>query len=244
VYETDTVLIDSGNNGLTIQNYEGEGVTVSGGRAFRVDRSSWQPYIQRKGWEVQPNQNNVYGQAVSMADTETIKFLGKFGSVDECLAAAKADGRHKGPFRSFTFHSPSFSDSVFRSQCFGRTDDLQQPVAQQNVSSGFLFSQNTWVADVSHLGIKSIPGLRLNGQRAIRAKYARAVCVDAVDIVRLARPSDRMVARYPNGDPEQSGEFLRGESADMGGGDYIKGWVRHPERLHDAYYNALRTTPP
>ena len=33
--------------------------------------------------------------------------------------------------------------------------------------------------------------------------------------------------RYPNGDPEQSGEFLRGESADMGGGDYIKGWVRH-----------------
>jgi hypothetical protein len=43
--------------------------------------------------------------------------------------------------------------------------------------------------------------------------------------------------RYPNGDPEQSGEFLRGESADMGGGDYIKGWVRHPERLHDAYYS-------
>ena len=176
VYETDTVLIDAANNGLTIQNYEGEPVTVSGGRAFRVPRSSWRPYIQRQGWDVQPNQNNVYGQALSMADTETVKFLGKFGSADECLAAAKADSLRKGPFRSFTFHLPSFSDSVFRSQCFGRTDDVQESVAQQNVTSGFFISQNTWVADLSPLGITSMPGLRLDGKRLIRAKYAWRGC--------------------------------------------------------------------
>lgn len=63
-----------------------------------------------------------------------------------------------------------------------------------------------WVADLSSVankaldGIQDIPGLRLNGRRAIRAKY-------------------------PNGDPEESGRYLQGAEADMGGGDYVKGWM-------------------
>lgn len=32
-------------------------------------------------------------------------------------------------------------------------------------------------------------------------------------------------AKYPNGDPEESGNFLRGAGAAMGGGDYVKGWI-------------------
>ena len=47
-----------------------------------------------------------------------------------------------------------------------------------------------------------MPGLRVDGERAIRAKY-------------------------PDGDPERSGEWLAGASANMGGGDYLYGQFEH-----------------
>ena len=56
------------------------------------------------------------------------------------------------------------------------------------------------VADMKGKGIKEITGLRLDGQRSIRAKY-------------------------PNGNMELSGNWLSGSNAGMGGGDYFKGWV-------------------
>ena len=69
------------------------------------------------------------------------------------------------------------------------------------MTSGFVDRQNTWVADVSSLGLtEQIVGLRRNGRRSIRA-------------------------RYPNGDPELSGDWLTGAEQGMGGGDYVKGWV-------------------
>ena len=74
------------------------------------------------------------------------------------------------------------------------------PRSQDKVDSGLYRNQNTWVADVSSAGLSEMPGLRKDGQRAIRAKY-------------------------PNGDPEQSGSFLRGANQGMGGGDYVKGWM-------------------
>lgn len=56
------------------------------------------------------------------------------------------------------------------------------------------------VADLKGKGITEMTGLRLDGQRSIRAKY-------------------------PNGNMELSGNWLSGSSAGMGGGDYFKGWV-------------------
>ena len=59
-----------------------------------------------------------------------------------------------------------------------------------------------WVASLADVeGLDDgMPGLRVDGARAIRAKY-------------------------PNGDPEASGGFLRGANQGMGGGDYVKGWI-------------------
>jgi hypothetical protein len=55
------------------------------------------------------------------------------------------------------------------------------------------------VADVASLGLTApIVGLRRNGKRSIRA-------------------------RYPNGNPELSGDWLVGAGQSMGGGDYTKG---------------------
>lgn len=32
-------------------------------------------------------------------------------------------------------------------------------------------------------------------------------------------------AKYPNGNMEESGNWLQGAGASMGGGEYVKGWV-------------------
>lgn len=70
---------------------------------------------------------------------------------------------------------------------------------------------NTWVADLSSmdnsvlklLGGSSVRGLRLKGNRAIRAKF-------------------------PNGDPELSGNWFSSLDPAMGPGEYTKGWQVKP----------------
>ena len=196
------LLIGPEHSGLTLQNYPGEAVTLSGGRPFSLPKAAWKPFVQRTYWDPAPAFNNVYGLAVSGGDTPTVKYLGDLKSTAECRGAAEADVAGKGPYLSFTFHTPAFGGE-FAGQCFGRTDDGWAPAAQAAVESGLLVRRNTWVAslDETHLGgLEEMAGLRLDGRRVIRAKY-------------------------PNGDPEQSGEYLRGAGASMGGGDYVKGWM-------------------
>lgn len=107
-YHTDTVLIDAEKNGLTLQNYNGEAVTVSGGVPLNLKASDW-----------------------------------------------KKDPRMKG----------------------------------------------RWVTSaLAGSDITEITGMRIDGNRSIRAKY-------------------------PNGNMELSGNWLSGAGASMGGGDYTKGWV-------------------
>jgi len=101
----------------------------------------------------------------------------------------------KGPFTSIVYHGASLDE--FRGQCFGVTDGYWKPEAQSNVSTGVVVSQNVWRTHVP--GVARIPGLRKNGRRAIRAKF-------------------------PNGNPELSGEWLEGAEPGMGGGDYVRGW--------------------
>ena len=125
------------------------------------------------------------------------------------VARGSAARAHSG-FTAWTYHEASFKGPYAR-QCYARTDGAWAPVPQQNVTSSHLVKQNVWVADlkkaqpevVERLAAASddgMPGLRLDGKRAIRAKY-------------------------PNGDPERSGSYLRGYNAGMGGGDYVQGWL-------------------
>jgi hypothetical protein len=198
---TEPLRLTAAHSGLTIQNFEGERVEVSGGVNFSLPRSAWKPYKQSVRWETSTGINNVYGQVSAGSDGDGIVYLGSFDDANACEAAAKADGRHRGPFNAWTYHRESFGGAYAR-QCFGRTDGAWAPVPQANVDSGQLIRQNVWqasLAGVHGLG-DGIPGLRVDGRRAIRGKW-------------------------PNGDPEQSGSFLKGASQGMGGGDYVKGWV-------------------
>ena len=104
-------------------------------------------------------------------------------------------------YNAWTYHEAALGGG-FATQCYGRTDGAWAPVPQAHVTSGQLVKQNVWVATLpaSVALPEGMPGLRVDGRRAIRAKY-------------------------PNGDPEQSGDFLRGAHQGMGGGDYVKGWI-------------------
>ena len=198
------LLVEAAHTGLTIQNYNGEAATVTGGVPFSLPKSAWSPYKQSVRWETSENVNNVYGQvSVAKHDGEGIKFLGSMNNSAQCEAAAKAAKGDGVEFTAWTYHTAKFGGD-FAKDCYGRTDGAWAPVPQANIISGQLIKQNVWVADLSHVsGLddkEGIPGLRIDGKRAIRAKF-------------------------PNGDPEESGSFLRGASQGMGGGDYVKGWI-------------------
>jgi len=195
-YLSDTVTIGPELSGLVIQNHNGEEATVSGGVPFKVEASAWSQYKQGKYWDVQMSANNVFGQVPSPgANTSTIKFIGVFDTPEGCRNAAQ-----QGAFNSYTYHEASFG-ADYRKHCYGRTDMNWAVTKDDNVESGFFVTQNVWKASIpKDVDITEIPGLRLNGARMIRAKY-------------------------PNGDPEQSGHFLQGFNAGMGGGDYVEGWV-------------------
>ena len=159
------------------------------------------------GWTEVDNANNVYGRAVSKSNSSGLVYLGSFSELDGCVAAMVGSNGTSGPFHSLTWHSKQFKhgSSPFDRQCFGRTDLTWSPRTESGIVSvkgpGVVPTPsppgpgprpppppppppNIWVLDLSELpagkSLDTVLGLRLNGGRAIRAKY-------------------------PNGNPELSG---------------------------------------
>ena len=112
-----------------------------------------------------------------------------------------------------------------------------KPVSQSGIDSSFNASSGggpsapVWVADLNKLpGGKpaKFDGLRLGSQRAIRVR----ACVLSHCSLRCSSPCAQQLcpcswlqAKYPNGDPEKSGEwYIMGASQAMGGGEYTAGW--------------------
>ena len=94
----------------------------------------------------------------------------------------------------------------------------------QNLFSAQFINTNVWVTDLKKSASKAdnllqgdsaFKGLRLDGKRSVRAKY-------------------------PNGDPEISGQWFESDDPGMGHGEYVNGWVTSatkwikPERKPDA----------
>ena len=191
----ETLEIGPEHSGLTLQNYRGEAAVLSGGSAFSVAAGDWAPF-KTKGlaWRTSYGANNVYGLAAPGGNTSEASYLGDFDDADACGDAAAAARR----FLTWTYHEAAFG-GPFARQCFGRTSDAWVPRGEAHVTSGRWSFQNTWVAAVD-LDVDDVVGLRVDGERAIRAKF-------------------------PDGDPERSGEWLAGATANMGGGDYVRGWI-------------------
>ena len=193
-YLKSTIHLGPDMSGVTIQNFNGERAVVSGGVPLNV--GAWSVHKQDSYWDVTHAANNVYGQAISRGNTSTIKYLGDFDDAAGCQAAAS-----KNPtILSYTYHEKAFAGDFAR-QCFGRTDVVWAYTKQEDVESGFFVRRNVWKTTIGKdVNITEIPGLRIDGRRAIRAKY-------------------------PNGDPESSGNWLKGYNAGMGGGDYTRGYI-------------------
>lgn len=111
-------LVEARHEGLTIQNYEGEAVTLSGGVAFTVATERWKPHVLEREWVVARAQNVVYGQVASRSNASAIMYVGDFETSKECETAAKVTR----DARSWTHHDPAF-EGDFATQCFVRTDD-------------------------------------------------------------------------------------------------------------------------
>jgi len=184
-YLSDTIVLGPEDSDLTISNYNGEDVYVSGG--IPLGNLNWKPFNVSSKDKIlmYEGANNVYGQAVLSGDTETVKYLGSFEDTLDCLTACLNFNTNGQTCYSFTHHTPEFNAS-YAKQCFGHVDLSWGPVPQANINSGTFLQMNVYVADVSALNIERMPGLQQvnGGKRAIRARYPNA---------------DTEVAQYPSG---------------------------------------------
>ena len=137
-----------------------------------------------------------YGRIDNPGSNATgIVFMGTFEELADCRDAAVSASDQ---FRSVTYHEMNFDEGVWSKHCYASLavipdsfDGFWAPVAQKHVSSSRLVPyQNVWKApipsDLASVG-KQIKGIRLNGRRAIRAKF-------------------------PNGNPEEISEFFVSDS--------------------------------
>lgn len=199
-YLHETVVLDAAHDSqLTIAAYNGEAVEVSGG--VPITGLQWKPYnvTAKANTTVVQGLNNIDGQCGPGGNNSTIWAVGTTPDARGC--AAKCDAR--SDCTSFTWHDGTNPDP-WKLTCFLRTDGVWDPTPQAAHWSGFKApAQNVWVADIAeHMerhyvgagvddrdeftgsigtgpdgAVKAFTGLRVNGQRGIRA-------------------------RYPNGDPE------------------------------------------
>jgi hypothetical protein len=136
------------------------------------------------------------------------------------LHLATASATDAASLSAVTWHHTDFTSKDFAGGCYATTDGAWAPTQQAGVDSAKQTTQNTWSVDLSawakaNSNISAVLGLRLNGGRSIRAKY-------------------------PNGDPEKSGEWFVSTDPGMGNGDYVEGWITGstewvtPQRKPDA----------
>jgi len=122
----------------------GSGGNKFAGQCFGTTNTRWTPQAQDhtvsgkvpSTWELFENTNNVYGKAQSKADTDTIKYIGIYKTLDECREGLETSS--KGPFLAFTWHEPDFADKTWAGQCFGSTNADWSPRAENLIISGKL----------------------------------------------------------------------------------------------------------
>ena len=189
-YLSEQVVLTKVHSNLTIQNYNGEDVVVRGGVLLKTPKESWKrDKIVEEHWETFSGFNTVKGVVESRTNKTDVKYVGTFSSFDGCSGAVKSDAR----FESFTFFNEA--ESPWQGQCFASLSSFWAPAEQKGATSSRRVKSNRWSIDLSNQpAVSNVLGLRVNAKRSIRAKY-------------------------PNGDPEQSGTFYQPSQ------DYSKGWT-------------------
>lgn len=172
---------------LTITNFEDERVEVSGGvplgdlewRLQRADTTiAGSGSAGSTAWKIYNDTNNIFGEVRPGRDgKDGCVYVAKTESVASCeQALAISPKRPKGGWQSFTWQP--LTAGQFAGQCYGLTTDHWAPHHQL----GFVSGRHTPVPPQPPklpIAVSKLPpnvggqitGLRVNGSRAIRARY-------------------------------------------------------------------------
>jgi len=169
-YGVPTTVLTAADSGLTIQNFPGEEVWLSGAKplvgvtwsAFDVNGTA-PPPAPPAAWHLVENTNSING-AGNGAYHSTV------GTYQECQAACESNG-----CTVWTWHDSNVG-APYTHQCF--FDQAFAPVAENDHYTGYFgappapLQQNVWSASLAGLGLGAgVPGLLLDGVRMTRARY-------------------------------------------------------------------------
>jgi hypothetical protein len=165
-----TVVLTALDSGLTLQNFPGEEVWLSG--ATPLAGVTWTPFKVGNSsgdWQTFPDVSTIYGGGGGQFPVEVVDGV---PSAAACQALCAANHSAGGPCQTWTWHSPQV-EPEYRLQCWLRLDGVWAPTADANHTSGRLApGSNIWQADLTATGVAAVPGLRAgHGPRLQRAQY-------------------------------------------------------------------------
>jgi len=166
-YLRDTVNFTAADNRLTLSNFDSELVELSGAQPINCD---WQRIAGNDSWRVLPNTDGIFSGPPSPGQNSSVDlFLGHTASFAECesLVASVYRSLNLG---AFTWQSSDAGE--WSNVCYGIVGTNYQTNAQSNAMTGVLVNgANLYACKVTDDLISVIDGLRVNGTRAIRARY-------------------------------------------------------------------------
>ena len=163
--------LTAADNGLTIQSFPGEEAWLTGAKP--LTGLTWAPFnvTTQPTWIVAQNANAIYGQDPN----PNVFYNATYPTWQGCEAACKANNSATGgaECKVWTWHDAN--QSGYELKCFFRYDGRWSIVGEDGHVSGHLApAMNVWSASLAGQGVASIPGLRVGGRRATRARFPNA----------------------------------------------------------------------
>ena len=186
-YLDQPITLTAKDSWLTITSAENERVEVSGGvllsdLEWRVQQDNATTaggtnVAGEPDWKLYANTNNIFGEVLPGRDgRDGCVYIAKTDSATGCEhALATSPKRPKGGWKSFTWQP--LTAGAFAGQCYGLTSDHWAPHYQEGFVSGRHNlappppKQPIAVTKLTGNVPSQITGLRVNGSRAIRARF-------------------------------------------------------------------------
>ena len=172
-YLPNSIFLTLVDSNLLITNYNNEKVTLSGAIKLECDNNEWKNYSN--DWKMFNNTDNIYNGALPASNSTdgNIIYIGQFNNYNDCFNKIKTIYKEYG-FGTFTYHNSGAGDYAY--MCYGRVgstldgpyQDTTTVGALQNIKSCDL---NSFFNQKEYQNISTINGLRVNGIRAVRARY-------------------------------------------------------------------------
>eukprot|EP01084_Bolivina_argentea_P030680 56808_1 len=178
-YQKYTLKLYNFDSFLTIQNYNGSKAVISGGIPIRFG-TDWELYKYKETkWQNYSGYSNIGSRASFNESNDLVIFLGVMESYNKCFQSVKNNNQQpdQPTLYSFSWHSFAVLNQPWSGGCYGVRDISWQPSwnGLGMIDSGRIEGLNVWrrkVSNFDEFGNK-IPGLRVNGKRAIRARYPK-----------------------------------------------------------------------